>query len=291
MSFSRKVKQELEAVTEETAIHCKMAQLAAMIACAGEPNVDVLRITSDNNIVIDVIAKLLKELFDIEVINKSPMMIPEDDFIRIGEGLRMTADIQDVYLTLIKSSCCKKAFLRGAFLCNGSVNTPEGAYHFEISSVSEKFAGVIKDIIFVFGIDAKSKVSITASDISTNVLRTAKNGVYTEDKIAKLPKTWVQNYMKKVDDKSYEINNNIKSLVDFKYFNLNQSIGWEFRKYDVIFCRNVMIYFDNPTKQKLCKRLHDSLKPGGYLIIGLSENLSNLETGFERVRPSVYRKK
>ena len=85
----------------------------------------VLRITSDNNIVIDVIAKLLKELFDIEVINKSPMMIPEDDFIRIGEGLRMTADIQDVYLTLIKSSCCKKAFLRGAFLCNGSVNTPE----------------------------------------------------------------------------------------------------------------------------------------------------------------------
>ena len=155
MSFSRKVKQELEAVTEETAIHCKMAQLAAMIACTGEPDVDVLRITSDNNIVIDVIAKLLKELFDIEVINKSPMMIPEDDFIRIGEGLRMTADIQDVYLTLIKSSCCKKAFLRGAFLCNGSVNTPEGAYHFEISSVSEKFAGVIKDIIFVFGIDAK----------------------------------------------------------------------------------------------------------------------------------------
>lgn len=49
----------------------------------------------------------------------------------------------------------------------------------------------------VFGIGAKSKVSITASDISTNVLRTAKNGVYTEDKIAKLPKTWVQNYMKK----------------------------------------------------------------------------------------------
>ena len=143
----------------------------------------------------------------------------------------------------------------------------------------------------VFGIGAKSKVSITASDISANVLRTAKNGVYTEDKIAKLPKTWVQNYMKKIDAKNYEINSNIKSLVDFKYFNLNQSIGWEFRKYDVIFCRNVMIYFDNPTKQKLCKRLYDSLKPGGYLIIGLSENLSNLETGFERVRPSVYRKK
>ena len=143
----------------------------------------------------------------------------------------------------------------------------------------------------VFGPMAKSKVSITASDISTNVLRIAKNGVYTQDKIAKLPTTWVQNYMKKIDNINYEIKTNIKSLVDFKYFNLNQSIGWEFRKYDVIFCRNVMIYFDNPTKQKLCKRLYDSLKPGGYLIIGLSENLSNLETSFERVKPSVYRKK
>ena len=122
-------------------------------------------------------------------------------------------------------------------------------------------------------------------------MRVAKNGVYTQDKIAKLPTTWSQNYRKKIDNINYEINSNIKNLVDFKYFNLNQSIGWEFRKYDVIFCRNVMIYFDNPTKQKLCKRLYDSLKPGGYLIIGLSENLSNLETSFERVKPSVYRKK
>ena len=52
-----------------------------------------------------------------------------------------------------------------------------------------------------------------------------------------------------------------------------------------------MIYFDNPTKQKLSKRLYESLKPGGYLIIGMSENLSNLETNFERVKPSVYRKR
>lgn len=143
----------------------------------------------------------------------------------------------------------------------------------------------------VFGPAAKLKVSITASDISNNVLRQAKNGIYTEDKIAKLPPNWVKNYMKKIDTKNYEINRSIKSLVDFKYFNLNQNIGWESRKYDVIFCRNVMIYFDNPTKQVLCKRLYDSLKPGGYLIIGLSENLSNLETGFERVKPSVYKKK
>ncbi len=143
----------------------------------------------------------------------------------------------------------------------------------------------------IFGSTAKFKVSITASDISNNVLIQAKNGIYTDEKIAKLPQNWVKNYMTKVDTKNYEINSSIKSLVDFKYFNLNQNIGWEVRRYDVIFCRNVMIYFDNPTKQALCKRLYDSLKPGGYLIIGLSENLSNLETKFERVKPSVYKKK
>lgn len=135
------------------------------------------------------------------------------------------------------------------------------------------------------------KVSITASDISNNVLKQAKLGIYSKDKVSKLPQVWAKSFFKQINDRSYAISENIKSLVDFKYFNLNNSVGWEKSKYDVVFCRNVMIYFDNPTKQKLCKRLYDSLKPGGYLIIGMSENLSNLQTDFERVRPSVYRKK
>lgn len=143
----------------------------------------------------------------------------------------------------------------------------------------------------VFGINTRSRVSITASDISNNVLKQAKLGAYSPDKIAKLPPAWVKNYFKKVNEKTYVINDNIKSLVEFKYFNLNKDIGWERRKYDVIFCRNVMIYFDNPTKEKLCRRLYEALKPGGYLIIGLSENLSNLQNDFERIKPSVYVKK
>lgn len=143
----------------------------------------------------------------------------------------------------------------------------------------------------IFGRNTKLRVSITASDISKNVLKQANTGIYSEDKISKLPQTWIQNYFQKVNDRNYAITNNIKDLVQFKYFNLNNKVGWDRCKYDVIFCRNVMIYFDNPTKQVLCKRLYDSLKPGGYLIIGMSENLSNLNTDFERVKPSVYRKK
>ena len=143
----------------------------------------------------------------------------------------------------------------------------------------------------VLGKNSKLKVSITASDISNSVLKQAKAGIYSEDKISKLPQLWVKSFFQKINDKNYVISENIKTLIEFKYFNLNNNIGWDKCKYDVIFCRNVMIYFDNPTKQKLSKRLYESLKPGGYLIIGMSENLSNLETTFERVKPSVYRKR
>ncbi len=143
----------------------------------------------------------------------------------------------------------------------------------------------------ILGNNAKLKVSITASDISSKVLKQAKSGIYSEDKISKLPQLWVTNYFNKINDKNYEVIKGIKELVDFKYFNLNNNIGWDRCKYDVIFCRNVMIYFDNPTTQRLCKRLSDALKPGGYLIIGMSESLSNLHTDFERIKPSVYRKR
>lgn len=142
----------------------------------------------------------------------------------------------------------------------------------------------------VLGINSSQRIAITASDISNKVLKQAKDGIYSNDKIEKLPSAWVQNYFKKIDEKNYEVNPNIKKLVEFKYFNLNNNLGWSKSKYDVIFCRNVMIYFDNITNQKLINRLCDSLKPGGYLLIGMSESLSNLKTDLKRVKPSVYKK-
>ena len=130
----------------------------------------------------------------------------------------------------------------------------------------------------VFGKNSKTKIAITASDISNKVLKQARDGIYTQEKINKLPPVWVENYFKKKNTINYEVVSDIKNLVEFKYFNLNNVIGWERAKYDVIFCRNVMIYFDNITNEKLVKRLYDSLKPGGYLIIGMSESLSNVKT-------------
>lgn len=158
------------------------------------------------------------------------------------------------------------------------------------SSTGEEPYCIAMLISSILGKNSKLRVSITASDISKNALYQAKTGIYSEDKTSKLPPLWVKNFFKKINDKNYEIIEDIKKLVEFKYFNLNNKVGWERGKYDVIFCRNVMIYFDNSTNKELSKRLYESLKPGGYLIIGMSESLSNLETNFERVKPSVYRK-
>ncbi len=132
--------------------------------------------------------------------------------------------------------------------------------------------------------------SIRASDISEHVLAIAREGAYSEDRISPLPKTWIPLYFKKRSDGMYTLNDTIKRMVTYQYFNLNDSVGWLTNAYDVIFCRNVMIYFDKPTREALVKRLYKALVPGGYLFIGMSESLINLETDFMYIKPSIYKK-
>ncbi|MEA5058852.1 MAG: protein-glutamate O-methyltransferase CheR [Candidatus Pelethousia sp.] len=140
-----------------------------------------------------------------------------------------------------------------------------------------------------FGMQA-AHIGIDASDISQNVLDTAKTGVYDGERISKLPKDWVIKYFTKKGEDEYEVKPTLKAMIQYRYFNLNDPLRWPFRTYDIIFCRNVMIYFDQVTRQALSKRLFDALKPGGYLIVGMSETLVNLKTDFKYVQPSVYRR-
>ena len=135
-----------------------------------------------------------------------------------------------------------------------------------------------------------SRIKIEASDISQYVLDIAKAGVYNGERISKLPPDWVQRYFTKLGEDEYEIKPQLKAMVQYRYFNLNDPAHWATRSYDVIFCRNVMIYFDQATRQALSERLFDALKPGGYLIIGMSETLVNLKTEFRYIQPSVYRR-
>lgn len=131
---------------------------------------------------------------------------------------------------------------------------------------------------------------ILATDISSRVLEIAVSGVYPNEKIEALPSMWRLNYFKKIDNLSSVIDDRIKNNVIFRKLNLMET-SFPFRKkFHVIFCRNVMIYFDNNTKDELINKFYNMTEPGGYLFIGHSESLNRGLTRYKYVAPAIYRK-
>lgn len=131
---------------------------------------------------------------------------------------------------------------------------------------------------------------ILATDISSKVLETAKKGIYSSEKIAPLPSHWKGGYFKPYDHEHYVLSDKIRNEVIYRKFNLMDTIMPFKRKFHVIFCRNVMIYFDAKTKRELVDRLYNMTEPGGYLFIGHSESLSRDETKYRYIMPALYRK-
>ncbi len=131
---------------------------------------------------------------------------------------------------------------------------------------------------------------VLATDISGAVLDKARKGLYENDRIAVLPPAWKLNYLDKVDDGKSAIVDGIKDMVIFRKLNLmDQKFPFR-KKFHVIFCRNVMIYFDAATKCELVNKFYDLTDHGGYLFIGHSESLGRDETKYKYIMPSVYRK-
>lgn len=139
----------------------------------------------------------------------------------------------------------------------------------------------------------KSKdVKILATDISTRMLDTAKSGIYTEERLKNIPMDIRRKYFLKGSDKLskyYSVKPDLKELIGFGRLNL---LGdWPMTsRFDLIFCRNVMIYFDKPTQGKLVNRFWNILKPGGILMVGHSESLTGITHNFKYVQPTIYRK-
>ena len=131
---------------------------------------------------------------------------------------------------------------------------------------------------------------VLATDISTKVLAQAISGIYSNEKIATLSSTWRLNYFHKYGAEQSMISDQIKQEVIYRKFNLMDEYFPFKRKFHVIFCRNVMIYFDAEIKAKLTEKLYDFTEPGGYLFVGHSESLSREQTRFKYVMPAVYRK-
>ncbi len=158
------------------------------------------------------------------------------------------------------------------------------------SSGEEPYTNVI-EILEYFGSEASQwDTKLLATDISVKVLAKAQQAVYHEDTMKNLSPEVVRKYFTSVGDNCYRVNDEVKKQVVFRVFNLMDQIPYKKNPFDLIFCRNVMIYFDNDTKVKLVNRFYDVLAPGGYLFIGHAESIPRDATNFRYIKPAIYQK-
>lgn len=120
---------------------------------------------------------------------------------------------------------------------------------------------------------------IDATDLNTKVLEDAKVGIFDEKKMRATDKYYIEKYFKKIDSENYEINGSLKEII--RFYRSNLIYDRPAVKYDIIFCRNVMIYFDKDNQKKVIDMFYDSLNCGGHLFIGHSESLYFIENNFK----------
>lgn len=136
-------------------------------------------------------------------------------------------------------------------------------------------------------------IEITASDICTQVLKTAKAAIYPEERTDTIPLNLKKKYLLRSREKTrsmVRIIPKLRSLVSFRRINFMDDDFGISEKMDIIFCRNVVIYFDKPTQQLLMEKFYRQLRPGGFLFIGHSETLNDLDLKFKPVASTVYMK-
>lgn len=140
-------------------------------------------------------------------------------------------------------------------------------------------------------LDGAWDTKILATDLSTRVLQTAYEGLYDEGRMAGVPSKYRINcFSKEKEDGEiiYRVKPDLRKMITFRRLNLMDPSYPFSGKFDVIFCRNVMIYFDKPTQEELVNKFYRYLTAGGYLFIGHSESLTALKTPFQLIRPTVY---
>lgn len=131
---------------------------------------------------------------------------------------------------------------------------------------------------------------LLATDISDRALTAARAGVYPRDRVEQLPANLRNKYFTPADQGHLAVKEQVKKEVTYRRFNL-MNTQFPFKKpFQIIFCRNVMIYFDQPTRDALVARFHKFIEPGGYLFIGHSETLGRTQTLFRYLEPALYQK-
>jgi len=185
----------------------------------------------------------------------------------------------DALKTLLQGDLGKKRKLR---IWSAAASTGQEAY---------SIAMIIEEINRLKSI--KINYEILGTDISEDVLIYAQNGIYRKHEVSRgLPREYLSKYFKQ-EGMNYKVNNELKRHITFKKFNLITG-PYNFPKFDIIFCRNVLIYFDDINKKNIYRNLHHSMERDAYLFIGSSESLMNYTNDFKKVaveRSFVYTQK
>lgn len=139
----------------------------------------------------------------------------------------------------------------------------------------------------------KWDVKILATDLATKVLREVQVGEYSRQKVETVPPNLRQRYMTNsgsANSEMYVVNDDLRRLLLIRQCNLTDFPYAVSGPIDFVFCRNVMIYFDRPTRAKIIAEFNRIVRPGGYLFVGHSESLSGINCDFQLVKPSIYRR-
>jgi chemotaxis protein methyltransferase CheR len=135
-------------------------------------------------------------------------------------------------------------------------------------------------------------VRVLGTDISNRALTQARLAQYPAERVAVLPRHWHSRYLERLSGERqgwYRVAAPYRACAEFRRLNLMEPFAWP-RPFPVVFCRNVMIYFDKPTQEKVVAKLAAAVAPGGYLFVGHAERLTGVRHALEYQRPAVYRK-
>jgi len=163
-----------------------------------------------------------------------------------------------------------------------SAGCSSGEEPYSLGMILSEFLGTRRDVSFF----------ILATDISTRVLKKASEGIYAQERLEKVPYDLKRRYFQRGINKwsgFFKVKPELRKLVIFKRLNLMDRFPAG-QTFQIIFCRNVMIYFDKPTQERIVNKFYHTLAKGGFFFIGHSESLTGIHHSFQYVQPSVYRK-
>lgn len=207
---------------------------------------------------------------------------------RTGESLIALIDALSTNHTFFLREAAHFDFLRSVVLPKLRDRPRVNVWSAPCSTGEEPFSIAIT-LLEAFGMPPRPDVQILATDISTRALATAQRGIYSRERVRSMPPAMIKKYFVEAGPAAVQVRPEMRRLMEFARVNLVEPLT-EKRTFPIIFCRNLMIYFDKATQERLVTQLTERLEPGGYLLIGHSESLMGASHALEYIQPAVYRR-